>query len=103
MCATKLACTFLQGVSLLLSHVLLCCARLELIVLAKKKRREETSKVKILRIKKREYRDDIKSKETRLGWGEAHNARKVSQRRLKPICAHRLHHTSPILPHTCCI
>ena len=22
---------------------------------------------------------------------------------LKPICAHRLHHTSPILSHTCCI
>ena len=28
-----------------------------------------TSKLKILRIKKREYRDGIKSKETRPGWG----------------------------------
>ena len=31
-------------------------------------------KLKILRIKKREYRDGIKSKETRPGWGEVHNA-----------------------------
>ena len=33
-----------------------------------------TSKLKILRIKKREYRDGIKSRETRPGWCEAHNA-----------------------------
>ena len=46
-------------------------ASLELIALAKQKKREETSKLKILRIKKREYRDGIKSKETRPGWGEA--------------------------------
>ena len=30
---------------------------------------------KILRIKKREYRDGIKCKEARMGWGEAHNVR----------------------------
>ena len=35
---------------------------------------EETSKFKILRIKKREYRDGIKSRKTRPGWCEAHNA-----------------------------
>ena len=29
---------------------------------------QPTSKLKILRIKKREYRDGIKRKETRLGW-----------------------------------
>ena len=29
----------------------------------------DTSKLKILRIKKREYRDGIKSRETRPGWG----------------------------------
>ena len=34
-------------------------------------------RVKILWIKKREYRDGIKSKETRLGCGEAHNVRKA--------------------------
>ena len=33
-----------------------------------------TSKLKILRIKMREYRDGIK---TRLGWGEAHNVREA--------------------------
>ena len=33
--------------------------------------------IKILRIKKREYRDGIKSKETRLESGEAHNVRKA--------------------------
>ena len=33
-----------------------------------------TSKFKILRIKKREYRDGIKSRETRTGWCKAHNA-----------------------------
>ena len=33
-----------------------------------------TSKLKILRIKKREYRDGI---ETRPGWGEAHNVYKA--------------------------
>ena len=32
-----------------------------------------TSKFKILRIKNREYRDGIKNRETRPGWGEAHN------------------------------
>ena len=32
-----------------------------------------TSKLKIILIKKREYRDGIKSRETRPGWGEAHN------------------------------
>ena len=36
-----------------------------------------TSKLKILRIKKREYRDGIKSRETRPGWGEAHNVYKA--------------------------
>ena len=35
---------------------------------------KETSKLKILWIKKREYRDGIKSRETRPGWCEAHNA-----------------------------
>ena len=30
-----------------------------------------------IQIKKREYRDGIKSKETRLGWGEAHNVYKA--------------------------
>ena len=40
-------------------------------------KREETSKLKILRIKKREYRDGIKSRETRPGWGEAHNVYKA--------------------------
>ena len=39
-------------------------------------KREETSELKILRIKKREYRDGIKSRETRPGWGEAHNVYK---------------------------
>ena len=38
------------------------------LALANHKKREETSKLKILRIKKREYRDGIKRKETRLGW-----------------------------------
>ena len=32
---------------------------------------------KILRIIKREYRDGIKSKETRPGWGKAHNVYKA--------------------------
>ena len=63
-------------------------ASLELIALAKQKR-EETSKLKILRIKNREYRDGIKSSETRPGWGEAHNVYKwhvqVSLRGFKPI------------------
>ena len=36
-----------------------------------------TSKLKILQIKKREYRDGIKSRETRPGWWEAHNVYKV--------------------------
>ena len=36
-----------------------------------------TSKLKKLQIKKREYRDGIKSKETRPGWGEAHNVYKA--------------------------
>ena len=36
-----------------------------------------TSKFKILRIKKREYTDGIKSKETRPGWGEAHSVYKA--------------------------
>ena len=40
-------------------------ASLELIALAKQKR-EETSKLKILWIKKRDYRNGIKRKETRL-------------------------------------
>ena len=31
-----------------------------------------TSKFKILRIKNREYRDGIKSRETRPGWGDRH-------------------------------
>ena len=33
--------------------------------------------MKILWIKKREYRDGIKSRETRPGWGEAHNVYKT--------------------------
>ena len=53
------------------------------IVLAKQKKREKTSKLKILRIKKWEYGDGIKSKETRPGWGEAHNVCKA--------CAYRYH------------
>ena len=38
---------------------------------------QETSKLKIIRIKKREYRDGIKSRETRPGWWEAHNVYKA--------------------------
>ena len=40
-------------------------------------KREETSKFKILWIKKREYSDGIKSRETRPGWCEAHNVYKA--------------------------
>ena len=47
------------------------------LALPNQKKREETSKFKILRIKKREYRDGIKSRETRPGWGEAHNVYKA--------------------------
>ena len=35
-------------------------------------KRELTSKLKIQRNEKKEYRDDIKCIETRLGWEEAH-------------------------------
>ena len=70
---------------------LLCQFRVD--ALAKQKKREETSKFKILQIKKREYRDGIKIKETRPGWGEAHNVYKGI---MEPVCAHRLH---PILLH----
>ena len=63
-------------------------ASLELISLDKQ-RKEETSKLKILRIKNTEYRDGIKSRETRPGWGEAHNVYKlhvqVPLRGFKPI------------------
>ena len=52
-------------------------------------KRNETSKLKILRIKNRKYRDGIKSRETRPGWGEAHNVYKrhvqVPRRGFKPI------------------
>ena len=47
------------------------------LALANPKKREDTSKLKILRIKKREYRDGIKSRETRPGWWEAHNVYKA--------------------------
>ena len=51
---------------------------------------------RILRIKKREYRDGIKSQETRPGQGVAHNVYKACVGITEePICAHRLHHTSP--------
>ena len=36
-----------------------------------------TSKLKIVRIKKGDYKEGIKSKETRPGWGEAHNVYKA--------------------------
>ena len=53
-----------------------------------------TSKINILQY----YRDGIKSKETRVGWGEAHNVRKACMGITEGFkaCAH---HTSPTLPH----
>ena len=43
----------------------------------KRLRTDITSTLKILLIKKREYRDSIKRRETRPGWGEAHNVYKA--------------------------
>ena len=66
-------------------------------------RRKETSILKILRVKKREYRDGKTVKRQDRDGGRHTMSYLGITEGFKPICAHRLQHTSPILPHICCI
>ena len=57
-------------------------------VISKKEKRQ---------IKMWEYRDGLKSKEIRPGWGR-HAKHGIAEANM---CTYRLHHTSTILPHIC--